>query len=206
LLQRRLSVTQTKKLVVALVIFFLIFINLGVLAYAAFPLIKIFQGKAMRLGCKLVPDSGSAVSAADIDKAMAVIRARLDRLGVPSATVERSTTLGEDFAITLPPVNDPERLKEAIHYFGLLELKPVAKGTQIPYPSREAAEKAAKEAVGEAFEVLKYVQRYDKDSSAQEGFVVVARKAIITGDDMRELPSLSRPRAPRVWRIGLANI
>jgi preprotein translocase subunit SecD len=183
--------TQTKKLVVALALFLLIFINLGVLAYAAFPLIRIFQGKAVRLGCKLVPDPGATVSAADIEKAMEVIRARLNRLGVTSATVERSPTQGEDFAVTLPSVNEPERLKAVIHYYGLLELKPVAPGTQVPYAAREGAEKAAKEAGNEAFEVLKYVQRYDSDSVAQEGFVVIARKAIVTGSDMREATALA---------------
>jgi preprotein translocase subunit SecD len=183
--------TQTKKLVVALVIFFLLFINLGVLAYAAFPLIKMFQGKAWRLGCKLVPESGAALSATDIEKAMAVIRSRLDRFGVSSATVERSTTPGEDFAITLPAVDDPERLKEVISYNGLLELKPLAKGTQVPYATREMAEKAAKEAVGEAFEVLKFVQRYDSDSDVTEGFVAIAKNPVVTGADMREARALA---------------
>jgi preprotein translocase subunit SecD len=190
-LPRRFSMTQTIKLIVSLIIFFFIFVNLVVLAVAALPLVKVLQGDSTRLGFKLVPESGSAVSAADIEKAIAVIGTRLDRFGVTSAVVERSEAQGEHLAVSLPPVDDLARIKAVIGYSGLLELKPLAKGTQVPYPTKEAAEKAAKEMGGDPYEVLKFVQRYDSDNTATEGWVVIEKTPVVTGLDMRDARATS---------------
>jgi preprotein translocase subunit SecD len=183
--------TLTKKLMVSLGIFFLISVNLGILVFAALPPFKVLQGNSTRLGLKLVPEAGGTISATDIETAITVIATRLDRLGVTTKVVERSALEGEHLTVTLPPDSDLERIKEVIRYSGRLELKPLAKGTQIPYPTKAAAEKAAKEAGSDSYEVLKYVQRYDSDTDAVEGWVVIEKTPVVTGIDVRDAIAIS---------------
>jgi preprotein translocase subunit SecD len=68
-----------------------------------------------------------------------------------------------------------------------LELKLVAKGTQIPYPTKQAAEDAMKGQPGgeTQYEVVFYRDRGDAGGT-QEGWVVLEKNAVITGLDMRE--------------------
>jgi preprotein translocase subunit SecD len=183
--------TRTKKVMILLIIYFLIFINPGELAYAALPHLKVLQGNSTRLGLKLVTASGTTVSEADIETAITVIATRLDRLGVTTKVVERSALEGEHLAVTLPPGSDLERIKEVIRYSGLLELKPLAKGTQIPYPTKEAAENAAKGLTGGPYEVFLYRARPDEGGSSVDGYVVLEKTPVVTGSDMRKAMAIS---------------
>src|SRR5262249_26917891 len=146
------SMTMTKKILLSLLLLFLMFVNLAALAFAAFPLVRILSGDAIRLGLRLVAEPGQSISDADKERAITVIRSRLEMLGLSAYKVEPSSIQGEDIEVRLPPLDDPERVKELITAFGHFELRLVAKGTEIPYPPREAAEAAMKTQSGGPYE------------------------------------------------------
>ena len=74
-----------------------------------------------------------------------------------------------------------------------LELKLVAKGTQVPYPTKEEAEAAAKSTPsgGDPYtghwETVYYREGSATSGSAQEGWIVVAKNPVVTGLDMRDI-------------------
>jgi preprotein translocase subunit SecD len=177
--------THTKKLVLALLLSSLMLVNLAVIIFTAVPLARAFQGNSTRLGLKLIAESNASISASDIEKANQVISSRLSALGVNLASVEPSQVEGEHLKVLIPAGNDVERIKEVISYFGILELIPVAKDTQVPYPTREAASQAARALSNTAFEILKY-QEGKEESYSAKGWVIVEKTALITGVDFRE--------------------
>ncbi|HXI90546.1 MAG TPA: hypothetical protein VNO24_11080, partial [Blastocatellia bacterium] len=75
---------------------------------------------------------------------------------------------------------------------GNLELKLVAKGTQVPYPTKEQAEAAAKSASpgGDQYtgqwETVPFRDRPDAGGALQEGWIVVSKSPVVTGLDIRE--------------------
>ena len=75
---------------------------------------------------------------------------------------------------------------------GNLELKLVAKGTQVPYPTKEQAEAAAKSAApgGDPYtaqwETVPFRDRPDASASVREGWIVVSKSPVVTGLDIRE--------------------
>src|SRR5262249_17781947 len=82
-------------------------------------------------------------------------------------------------------IDDPERVKNTLNADSNLELRLVAKGTQIPYPTQEAAEAAMKTQTGGPYEVLRYRDR-EGDGNVREGFVILEKNPVITGLDMRD--------------------
>jgi len=90
---------------------------------------------------------------------------------------------------------------------GNLELKLVAKGTQVPYPTKEEAEAAAKSAPsgGDLYsvqwETAYYRARPDANGSTEEGWVVVGKNAVITGLDMRDLSAKPSPYGGTSYEI-----
>jgi hypothetical protein len=76
---------------------------------------------------------------------------------------------------------------------GNIELKLVAKGTQVPYPTKEQAEAAAKsmppggDSYTNQWQTLYYRERDDESRTVQEGWVVVGTNPVVTGLDMRDL-------------------
>jgi preprotein translocase subunit SecD len=176
---------QTKKLVLAPLLGFLMLVNLAALIFTAVPLARAFQGNSTRLGLKLIAESNASISAFDIEKTAQVISSRLSALGVNLASVEPSQVEGEHLKVVIPAGNDIGRIKEVISYFGILELIPIAKDTKVPYPTREEASQAAKALSNTPFEILKY-QEGKEESYSEKGWVIVEKTALITGVDFRE--------------------
>jgi SecD-like export protein/zinc carboxypeptidase len=90
---------------------------------------------------------------------------------------------------------------------GNLELKLVAKGTEVPYPTKEKAEAAARstapgsDAYTAQWETVYYRERSDAKGPALEGWVVVATKPVITGLDMRGVSAKQSAYIPLSYEI-----
>lgn len=73
-----------------------------------------------------------------------------------------------------------------------LELRLVAKGTQVPYRNKDQAEAAAKtmlpgdDPYTSQWETINFSERPDSGKSPREGWVVVGKNPVITGLDVRE--------------------
>jgi preprotein translocase subunit SecD len=104
--------------------------------------------------------------------------------------VERSKVPGEEIVVRIPATLDAAKVKEVIVEPGRLALKLVAQNTQIPFPSREAAETALKTFNSPAFEILPYKERY-KEDGGMSGFVIVEKKAVITSMDLRDARAIT---------------
>jgi preprotein translocase subunit SecD len=131
------------------------------------------------------------------EQAKAIIENRVNAFGVTEPTIQRQGGEGTyQIVIQMPGVDDPERVKNTLNADSNLELKLVAKGTQIPYPTREAAEAAAKttppgsDPYTSQNEVMFYRDRPDSGST-QEGWVVVGKTPVISGLDMRDASARS---------------
>jgi preprotein translocase subunit SecD len=175
--------TQTKKLVAAIIIFFLIIVNLGVIAFAALPLVKGFQGEATRLGLRLLPESKTPVTDADIEKAIMIIRSRIEKLSGSTPLVQRSNVPGEEIAAMIPADLDLAQVKDTIINPGRLELRLVAKDTQIPFQTKAAAEMALEKFGTIAFEILPY-HEHNQSGEKAAGWIIVERKPVIRADDL----------------------
>jgi SecD-like export protein/zinc carboxypeptidase len=90
---------------------------------------------------------------------------------------------------------------------GNLELKLVARGTQIPYPTREEAEAAVKSTPpgGDPYtaqwETVYYSDRPDAGGPSKEGWVVVAKNPVVTGLDMRDVSARPSPYVRSEYQI-----
>src|SRR6266404_5672430 len=90
---------------------------------------------------------------------------------------------------------------------GHLELRLVAKGTQIPYPTKEEAEAAAKttppggDPYTTQWETAYYRDRPDAGGPSKEGWVVVAKNPVVTGLDMRDVSANPSPYIRSEYQI-----
>ncbi|HSE36246.1 MAG TPA: M14 family zinc carboxypeptidase [Blastocatellia bacterium] len=90
---------------------------------------------------------------------------------------------------------------------GKLELKLVAKGTEVPFATRALAEAAAKAAPPGAdpfsaeWETVYYRARSDGNEPIQEGWIVVGAKPVVTGLDMRDVSIKPSPYAGATYDI-----
>ncbi|HSO76166.1 MAG TPA: protein translocase subunit SecD [Blastocatellia bacterium] len=122
------------------------------------------------------------------EQAKAIIENRVNAYGVTEPTIQRHGGEGTyQILIQMPGVDDPERVKNTLNADSNLELRLVAKSTQIPYPTKEEAETALKAQPGGAanYDVMFYRER-SETGSAQEGYVVVDKIPTVTGLDMRD--------------------
>jgi preprotein translocase subunit SecD len=129
--------------------------------------------------------------------AQQIIDNRVNEFGVAEPTVQRHGGEGRyQILVQMPGLDDPERVKNTLNADSSLELKMVAKGTQMPYPTREAAEAAAKGQPGgpDAYEVVLYRSRAEAGVPATEGWVVLEKKAVasICATPVRWLRSTTR--------------
>src|SRR5215813_10796546 len=110
------------------------------------------------------------------DQAKAIIENRVNAFGVTEPTVQRQGGQGTyQILDQMPGVDDPERVKNTLNADSNLELKLVAKGTSIPYPTKEQAETAAKsqppgtDPYTAQYETVFYRERPDAGGAIQEG-------------------------------------
>jgi preprotein translocase subunit SecD len=132
------------------------------------------------------------------EQAKAIIENRVNAFGVTEPTIQRQGGEGTyQIVIQMPGVDDPERVKNTLNADSNLELRLVAKGTQIPYPTQEAADAASKttpagnDPYTSGYEVIRYRDRPDSGGAIQEGWVVLGKSPVITGLDMRDASARS---------------
>lgn len=142
------------------------------------------------------------------EQAKAIIENRVNAFGVTEPTIQRQGGEGTyQIVIQMPGVDDPERVKNTLNADSNLELKLVAKGTQIPFPTKEAAEATAKstppgtDAYTNQWEVVYFRERPDAGGSAQEGWVVVGKNPVVTGLDMRDASARSSQYGGAAYEI-----
>ncbi len=93
---------------------------------------------------------------------------------------------------------------------GNLELKLVAKGTEVPYPTREQADAVAKSAppggdpYSSQWETVHYSDRSGPGRSSLEGWVVVGKTPFVTGLDMRDVSAKPSHYIPSAYEIGFS--
>ncbi|MCI0490642.1 MAG: protein translocase subunit SecD, partial [Blastocatellia bacterium] len=122
------------------------------------------------------------------DMAKEIIDNRVNAFGVTEPTIQRRGGEGTyQILIQMPGIDDPERVKNTLNADSNLELKMVAKGTQVPYAS-EAEARAQLPVLSDSdqYEVMKYRQRADEGGEATEGWVVLEKTPVVTGFDMRD--------------------
>jgi preprotein translocase subunit SecD len=138
------------------------------------------------------------------EQAMAIIENRVNAFGVTEPTIQRQGGEGTyQIVIQMPGVDDPDRIKNTLKADSNLELKLVAKGTQIPpksapYATKEQAEAAAKttppgnDPYTSAWEVVFFREHASETGGgSQEGWVVVGKNPVVTGLDMRSADARS---------------
>jgi len=132
------------------------------------------------------------------EQAKAIIENRVNAFGVTEPTIQRQGGEGTyQIVVQMPGVDDPERIKNTLNADSNLELKLVAKGTQLPYPTKEQAEAAAKstppgsDLYTNAYEVVFFRERPEGGGAAQEGWAVVGKNPVVTGLDMRDATARS---------------
>src|SRR5262245_40502066 len=141
------------------------------------------------------------------EQAKAIIENRVNAFGVTEPTIQRQGGEGTyQIVIQMPGVDDPERVKNTLNADSNLELKLVAKGTQIPYTTKEQAETAAKttppgtDQYSAQYEVVYYRDRPDA-GSVQEGWVILGKTPVITGLDMRDASARSSQYGGAAYEI-----
>jgi len=142
------------------------------------------------------------------EQAKAIIENRVNAFGVTEPTIQRQGGEGTyQIVIQMPGIDDTERVKNTLNADSNLELKLVAKGTQIPFPTKEAAEAAAKstppgtDAYTSQWEVVAYRGRSDSGDPSQEGWVVVGKNPVVTGLDMRDASARSSQYGGAAYEI-----
>jgi preprotein translocase subunit SecD len=121
-----------------------------------------------------------------------IIENRVNAFGVTEPIVQRHGGAGSyQILIQMPGIDDPERVKNTLNADSNLELRLVAKGTQIPYPTKDAAENASKGLTGGPYEVFPYRSRAEDGVPSSEGFVVLEKTPIVTGIDMRDASAIT---------------
>jgi preprotein translocase subunit SecD len=132
------------------------------------------------------------------EQAKAIIENRVNAFGVTEPTIQRQGGEGTyQIVIQMPGIDDPDRVKNTLNADSNLELKLVAKGTAIPYPTKEQAEAAAKttppgtDSYTSQYEVVYYRERSDAGGAAQEGWIVLGKTPVVTGLDMRDASATS---------------
>jgi preprotein translocase subunit SecD len=142
------------------------------------------------------------------EQAKAIVENRVNAFGVTEPTIQRQGGEGTyQIVIQMPGVDDPERVKNTLNADSNLELKLVAKGTQIPYPTKEAADSAAKstppgtDGYTNQWETVFYRERPDSGGSSQEGWVVVGKNPVVTGLDMRDASARSSQYGGAAYEI-----
>jgi len=142
------------------------------------------------------------------EQAKAIVENRVNAFGVTEPTIQRQGGEGTyQIVIQMPGVDDPERVKNTLNADSNLELKLVAKGTSIPYPTKDAADAAAKstppgaDAYTNQWETVFYRERPDSGGSSQEGWVVVGKNPVVTGLDMRDASARSSQYGGAAYEI-----
>lgn len=142
------------------------------------------------------------------EQAKAIIENRVNAFGVTEPTIQRQGGEGTyQIVIQMPGVDDPERVKNTLNADSNLELKLVARGTSVPYPTKEQADTVAKttppggDPYTAQWETVFYRERPDSGGTTQEGWVVVGKTPVVTGLDMRDASARSSQYGGAAYEI-----
>lgn len=112
-----------------------------------------------------------------VERAVKITQARINAVGL-DGEVSRVPDKPNQISVKLYAAENPERIKKFLFTTNQLELKKVA-GTYQTFPTKEQAEQAATKEQ----EVLPFTER---EESAVQKFMIVEKKAVITGADIRD--------------------
>jgi preprotein translocase subunit SecD len=127
------------------------------------------------------------------EQAKQIIENRINAFGVAEPTIQRQGSNDQyEILLEMPGVDDPERVKATLNAESQLDLKAVAKNTQIPYPTEDAAKQALAALPGgpDNYDVLP-IHEGRTGGSPIDGFVIVEKNAVVTGMDMRDAQASS---------------
>lgn len=148
-------------------------------------------------------------------QAMNIVHNRVDQLGVAEPIVTgHGAKDAYQILLQLPGQDDPERVKKLLQAESRLELRPVVGSTQSVYPTREAATQSPGFNPAEQ-EVLPYVERNETPDPVAgapaepelpqiERFMVVEKKAIVAGQDLRDARALPDQFNSRNYQISFS--
>jgi preprotein translocase subunit SecD len=139
------------------------------------------------------------------DQAMQIIENRINAFGVSEPTIQRQGSNDQyEILLEMPGVDDPERIKATLNAESHLELDAVAKGTQFPppYATKEAADAALAALPGgaETYRVLPIHER-NISGTATDGFVIVEKRPVVTGLDLKDATASSGQYGGENWQI-----
>jgi preprotein translocase subunit SecD len=144
-----------------------------------------------------------------VERAVKVTQSRMNSIGI-DGEVAKIPDKPNQISVKLYDVKDPERIKKFLFTTNQLELKKVSGSsyqTFPTFPTKEAAEKAATKDQ----EVLPFTEREDtvpanseRKDSAPSKFIVVEKKAIITGAEIRTASAYSRTGGASDYQIQFA--
>lgn len=118
-----------------------------------------------------------------VERAVKVTQSRIDAIGL-DGDVSRIPDKPNQISVKLYGANDAERIKKFLFTSYQLELKKMPSAFFQTYPTIEAAEKSATR----EHEVLPY---FEEENSRNDKFIIVEKKAVITGEDIRDAQAYS---------------
>jgi preprotein translocase subunit SecD len=152
----------------------------GVLARASSP-----PGIRLTLACDTRSGSLSEIELQSIGK---IMRARLAKLRLESAAVEIDPGNRGRYFVTVPADANTGRVKDLLTYGGKLEFRPVAPGTENPYPDWQSADAAARNIPNPSeYEVVEFRESRSAGSAktkSSSGWIVIERQSIIGNGDI----------------------
>jgi preprotein translocase subunit SecD len=118
-----------------------------------------------------------------VERTVKVIQTKIDAVGL-DGEVSRLPDKPNQISVKLYGANDAERIKKFLFTAYQLELKKMPSAFFRTYPTIEAAEQS----VTKEHEILPYLE-YGNLSTEQ--FIIVEKKAVITGEDIRDAQAYS---------------
>ena len=116
------------------------------------------------------------------------MRKRLAKLKLESAAVEIDSGNRGRYFVTLPADANTARVKHLLTYGGKLELRPVAPGTERPYPDWQSADAAARNMPNPGdYEVVEFRESRSAGSTKtnpSSGWIVIETESIIGNGDI----------------------
>jgi preprotein translocase subunit SecD len=142
------------------------------------------------------------------EQALRIVDNRVNEYGVTEPTIQRHGGEGTyQILVQMPGVDDPERVKNTLNADSNLDLRLVAKGTQVqpPYPTREAAEQAMQTLPGgpSQYEIVAYRDR-SATGQVEQGFVILEKKVVVSGIDMRDARASSNQYGGSNYQINFS--
>ena len=140
-------------------------------------------------------------------QAMQIIEQRVNAFGVSEPTIQRQgASDAYEILLEMPGIEDPERVKNTLNADSNLELKPVAKNTTPPYPTKDAAEAAAKGLPGglDNYDIVPFHEGHGSAGGEGDGYIILEKTPIVTGLDMRDATASSSQYGGENYQINFS--